>query len=80
MPDLLIISAVRWAVASGIGSVVQINRFFSQCLIQLFQRSRLRTAKENTRIHIADDGIGIVLVDCLQLALCLKYQTCRDFS
>lgn len=36
MPNLLIISAVRWAVASGIGSVVQFNRFFPQCLIQLF--------------------------------------------
>ena len=80
MPDFLVIGAVGWAITSGIGSVVQINRFFPQCLIQLFQRSRLRTAKKNTGIHIADDGIGIVLVDCLQLALCLKHQTCRDFS
>lgn len=46
MPDFLVIGAVGWAITSGIGSVVQINRFFPQCLIQLFQRSRLRTAKK----------------------------------
>ena len=40
MPNFLVIGAVGWAITSGIGSVVQINRFFPQCLIQLFQRSR----------------------------------------
>ena len=58
MPDFLVIGAVGWAITSGIGSVVQINRFFPQCLIQLFQRSRLRTAKKNTGIHNADTIIG----------------------
>ena len=31
-------------------------------------------------IHIADDGIGIIFVNCLELALCLQHQTGRDFT
>ena len=44
MPNFLVIGAVGWAITSGIGSVVQINRFFPQCLIQLFQRCLLYTS------------------------------------
>ena len=47
------------------GSVVGVDGLFSKCLIQLFQGSRLGATKENPRIHVTDDSIGIILVDCL---------------
>ena len=30
--------------------------------------------------HFTDDGIGIIFVNCLELALCLQHQTGRDFT
>jgi NTE family protein len=47
--------------------VVGVDSFFSQCLIQFFERGWLRTTQENSGIHVADDGIGIVFINGFQL-------------
>ena len=52
----------------------------SQNSRQLFQRCWLFATQEDGSIHIADDGIGIIFVNCLELALCLQHQTGRDFT
>ena len=72
--ELLVVHAVARAVASGIRSVKGINGFLAQGLRKFLQCGRLRSAEEDLGVHVADDGIGIVLVDCLQLGPCLQHQ------
>ena len=57
-----------------------INGLLSQNSRQLFQSCWLFASQEDGSIHIADDGIGIIFVNCLELALCLQHQTGRDFT
>ena len=68
MPHLLEGSAVAGAVATGVRGVERINRFFAQHFGQVFQGSRLAAAEENLAVHVAYDGICVVLVDGFQLA------------
>src|SRR5699024_5997730 len=46
----------------------------------LLEGSRFLAAQEDGGIHVADDGIGVVLVDGFQLGLRLQYQTGGDFT
>ena len=65
---------------TALSGVVGVDGFLAQHGSQLFEGSRLFTAQEDGSIHIADDGIGIIFVNCLELALCLQHQTGRDFT
>ncbi len=47
---------------------------------QLLEGSRFLAAQEDGGIHVADDGIGVVLVDGFQLGLCLQHQTGGDLT
>ena len=60
--------------------IVCVNGFLAQHGGQLLEGSRLLAAQENGGIHIADDGIGVVLVDGFQLALRLQDQTGGDLT
>lgn len=42
--------------------------------------SSFRAAQEYLAVHVADDGIGIVLVNSLQLRPCLQHQTGTDLT
>ena len=68
MPHLLERSAVTGAIATGVRGVEGINRFFAQHFGQVFQGGRFGAAQKNLRIHVAHDGVRIVLVDGFQLA------------
>ena len=80
MPHLLEGGAVAGAVATGVRGVERINRFFSQHLRQVFQGGRLAAAEENLTVHVAHDGIRIVLVDGFQLASRLQNKAGRDLT
>ena len=80
MPHLLERSAVTGAVATGVRGVECINRFFAQHFGQVFQGGRLAAAEENLAVHVAHNGICVVLVDGFQLATGLQYQTGRDLT
>ena len=64
----------------ALSGVVSVYGLLSQNSRQLFQRCWLFATQEDGSIHIADDGIGIIFVNCLELALCLQHQTGRDFT
>ena len=68
VPHLLERSAVAGAVATGVRGVERINRFFSQHFRQVFQGGRFRAAQKYLAVHVAHDGVCIVLVDGFQLA------------
>ena len=68
MTHLLERSAVTGAVATSVRGVKRINGLLAQHLGQVFQSGRLAAAQKNLRIHVAHDGVRIVLVDGLQLA------------
>ena len=80
MPHLLEGSAVAGAVSTGVRGVERINRFFSQHLRQVFQGGRLAAAEENLTVHIADDGVRIVLVDGFQLTSRLQNKAGGDLT
>ena len=80
MPHLLERSAVAGAVATGVRGVERINRFFSQHFGQVFQGGRLTAAEENLAVHVAHDGVRIVLVDGFQLTSRLQNKAGGDLT
>ena len=66
--------------ATALSGVVGVDGFLAQHGSQLFEGSRLFTAQENGGIHVTDDGICVILIDRLELTLCLQHQTGRDFT
>ena len=62
MTEFLVVGAIAWAIATGIGIVVAVDGFLTECFGKIFQGSRLAAAKENLAVHVAHDGIRIVLV------------------
>ena len=67
MPHLLERSAVTGAIATGVRGVECVDGLFSQHFGQVFQGGRLTAAEENLAVHVAHDGVRIVLVDGFQL-------------
>lgn len=80
MSQFLIVQAVRQFPSSALSGVVGIDRFLAERLIQFLQCCWFRAAKEDPRIHVADDRICVVLVDRLELRLRLQHQTGRDLT
>ena len=80
MTHLLERSAVTGAVATSVRGVKRINGLLAQNLGQVFQSGRLAAAQKNLRIHVAHDGVRIVLVDGLQLASRLQNKTGGDLT
>ena len=78
--EFLIVGAIAWAIATGIRIVVAVDGFLAECFGKIFQSGRLAAAEKNLRIHIADNGVGVVLVDGFQLAAGLQDQTRRDLT
>ena len=80
MTKFLVVGAVAGAVAASIGIVEAIDRLLAKCFGQFFQRGRLTASQKDLRIHVADDGVGVVFVDGLELAAGLQDQTSRNFT
>ena len=80
LPQFLIVERVGSLPPPALSGVVGVDGLFPKHGFQLLQRGRLFAAQEDGGIHVADDGIGVVLVDGLELALRLQHQTGRDFS
>ena len=78
--EFLVVGAIAWAIATGIGIVVAVDGFLAECFGKIFQSGRLAAAEKNLRIHVAHDGIRIILVDGFQLAAGLQDQTRRDLT
>ena len=80
MAHLLERSAIAGAVATGIRGVEGVDGLLAQHLGQVFQGGRLTAAEENLAVHVAHDGIRIVLVDGFQLASCLQNKAGGDLT
>ena len=80
MPHLLEGSAVAGAVATGVRSVKRINCFFAQHFGQVFQSGRLAAAQKYLAVHVAYDGVRIVLVDGFQLTSRLQNKAGGDLT
>ena len=80
MSHLLERGAVAGAVATGVRGVKRINRFFAQHLRQVFQGGRFGATEENLAVHVAHDGVSIVLVDGFQLASRLQNKAGGDLT
>ena len=80
MPHLLERGAIAGAVATGVRGVERINRFFAQHFGQIFQGGRFGAAEENLAVHVAHNGVRIVLVDGFQLASRLQNKAGGDLT
>ena len=63
----LVRCAVAGAVAAGVRGVVEVDGFTAQCGRQFFEGGVFRAAQKNLRIHVADDGVGVVFIQRLEL-------------
>ena len=73
-PELLVVQAVRRLPAPALAGVVGVYGLAAQRLAQLLERAWLRAAEEQAGIAVADDGVGVVLVERLELALRLQHE------
>ena len=80
MPHLLERSAVTGAVATGIRGVECVDGLFSQHFRQVFQGGGFGTAQKYLAVHVAYNGICVVLVDGFQLASRLQNKAGRDLT
>ena len=76
--QFLIIQRMGNLTAPALAGVEGVYRFFPQAGGQLLQRGRLLAAQEDGAIAVANDGVGVVLVNGLELALRLQHQTGGD--
>lgn len=56
------------------------DRFLAEGFGKFLQSGRFRAAQEDLAVHVADDGIGIVLVNGLQLRPGLQHQAGADLT
>ena len=79
-PQFLIVERVGSFPATALSGVVGVDGFLAQHGSQLLEGGRLLTAQEDGSIHVANDGIRIVLIDRLELTLRLQHQTGGDLT
>ena len=73
--QLLIVQAVGYLPSTALAGVEGVDGLFPQRLIQLLQRTGLLAAQKDGAVAVADNGVGVVLVQRLQLALGLQDET-----
>ena len=73
-------SAVTGAIATGVRGVEGINRFFAQHFGQVFQGGGFGAAQKYLAVHVAYNGICVVLVDGFQLASRLQNKAGGDLT
>ena len=80
MPHLLEGGAVAGAVATGVRGVECVDGLLAQHLRQVFQGGRFAAAQKYLRIHVAHNGVCVVLVDGFQLASRLQNKAGGDLT
>lgn len=78
LAQLLKVGSVAGTVAPCIRGVEGVNSFLAKSLREILQRGGFGPAQKDLRIHVADDGVRIVLVDGLQLGSGLQHQAGAD--
>ena len=79
-PELLVVQAVRRLPAPALAGIVGVDCLLAKQLAQLLERARLRAAEEQAGIAVADDGVGVVLVERLELRLRLQHEAGGDLA
>ena len=79
-PQFLIVERVGGFPATALSGVVGVDGFLAQHGSQLLEGGWLLTAQEDGSIHVADDGIRIILIERLELTLRLQHQTGGDLT
>ena len=79
MASFLKRGAITGAVAAGVRCVVHINGFLAKCSRKFLEGCVLRPAQKDLAVHVANDGVGVVLIQRFELRLCLQHQAGRNF-
>ena len=78
--ELLVIETVRNLTSAAFAGVIGVDGLLAEQLLHLLERGLLLAAQKQQRIAVAGDGIGVVLVDGLELRLRLQNDTGRDLT
>ena len=78
VPRLLVRGAKGRAVAAGVRCVVEVDGFTAQSRRQLLESGIFRAAQKDLTVHVPDNGVGVVLIQRLELALRLQNQAGRN--
>lgn len=78
-PGLLVADAPAALRPAGVAFVEQIDGFFPEHLGKVFQGGLFLASEEDGAVAVSDDGVHIVLVNCLELALRLENDVGGDF-
>jgi len=80
LPQFLIIEAVGNLAAPAFAGVVGVDCLLPKRFRQFLQGRALLAAEENGAVTVADDRVGVVFVQGLELALRLQNKAGRDFT
>ena len=78
LAGLLVVEAVGGLPPPALTGVVEVDGLPAQSRVQVLEGGGLRAAQEKGGVAVSDDGVGIVLVDGLELALGLQDQAGGD--
>lgn len=79
LAQFLIVQRVGSLPAPALAGVVGVYCLLTQSGGQLLEGGRLLAAEKNGAVAVADDDVGVVLVNRLELALRLEDEAGRDF-
>ena len=78
--EFLVIETVRNLTSAAFAGVICVDGFLAEQLLHLLERGFLLAAQKQQRIAVSGDGIGVVLVDGLELRLRLQNDTGGDLT
>ncbi len=76
----MVIETVGNLTSAAFAGVICVDGFLAEQLLHLLERGLLLAAQKQQRIAVAGDGIGVVLVDGLELRLRLQNDTGGDLT
>ena len=80
LAGFLVVEAVGGLPPPALTGVVQVNGLLAQSGVQVLEGGGLRAAQEEGGVAVADDGVSIVLINGLELALSLQDQAGGDLT
>ena len=80
LTELLVVERMGNLAPTGFSCVVAVDSFLAQCFRQFLQRGALFAAQEDYAVHIAYNGVAVVLVQRFQLTLRLQDQASGDLT
>ena len=78
--ELLIVEAVRYLATPALAGIECVDCLFAQGSCQFFECGGFLAAEKDRAVHIAYDGIRVILIQCFELTLRLQDEAAGDLA